>query len=969
MRVAPVRTLVLDCETTTDPTQRLLFGVYRFYIDARDLQPGGACHAEGIFYADDLPDRDPDGMEALRRYVAEHAASVAPGARSQLALLSRTEFVDRVFHPIAYEQQATVVGFNLPFDLARLATHAARARKANRGGISLRLWEYQGRDHPYRPRLVLRTIDHHRTLIQFTSAQRSTDHHGQPRRGQHYRGRFLDLRTLAFAHTDRRGLSLERACDLFASPYTKRDVDHGTITDEYITYCREDVAATAELFRALIHEHDLHPIDLPAHHAQSAATVAKGYYRKMGITPYRERQDWLDDEINGWGAAAFFGGRTECRIQRTRVPIVYCDFLSMYMTCNALMDTWRLMTADHLIVNHTTSEIRDLLADPNLPERCFDPALWTKLHTLVEIEPNGAIVPVRARYDNQTWGIGVNPYQSQRSCWYPFADLIANRLLGGPPPTVLRAITLTPSAPHPNLRTTKLLRQIEINPVRDDFFAATVEHRHRTRKSRAIPSAERQRLATFLKVLANSSGYGILVQYDRKAERAPVDITVHTDRQAFTIRTDTPEDAADYTTPALAACVTGAARLMLALLDHEVASLGGTYAFCDTDSMAIVATRHGAGIPCPGGPHTDEHDAPMIRALSWRQVTQIVRRFEALNPYDRDAVPGSILKIEDENFDQRRRQRQLWCYAISSKRYQLTDQRGEIIKRSEHGLGHLLNPTRDGSDWITAAWRWITDPHATDPDWLDMPALSRMTVASADAVDWFAHLNQGRSYADQIKPGSFLLIAYPDALNPCTAHPIAPYEPNPDRWHALDWIDRATGEPVTITTRPLDGHDRPATCRVRTYRDVLTGYRRHPEPKALAPDGQPVTGMTAGLLRRRPVQGIDPITYIGKEAHDLDNRTHGVITADADTTVYAPPNDEAWRTLIVPTLRRIPTAHTTRETGVNRRTIQRALNGRKPHPAVRQRLHEFAVHFARGKLGAKRTEADYAVIFRFLQSP
>jgi len=40
---------------------------------------------------------------------------------------------------------------------------------------------------------------------------------------------------------------------------------------------------------------------------------------------------------------------------------------------------------------------------------------------------------------------------------------------------------------------------------------------------------------------------------------------------------------------------------MLALLEHCVTELGGTYAMEDTDSMAIVATKRGGFVPCPGG--------------------------------------------------------------------------------------------------------------------------------------------------------------------------------------------------------------------------------------------------------------------------------------------------------------------------------------------------------------------------------
>ena len=41
-------------------------------------------------------------------------------------------------------------------------------------------------------------------------------------------------------------------------------------------------------------------------------------------------------------------------------------------------------------------------------------------------------------------------------------------------------------------------------------------------------------------------------------------------------------------------------------------------------------------------------------AASWRcrgNKSKIYRTDSLLNPYDRDAMPGSILKIEDDNFD------------------------------------------------------------------------------------------------------------------------------------------------------------------------------------------------------------------------------------------------------------------------------------------------------------------------------
>ena len=88
--------------------------------------------------------------------------------------------------------------------------------------------------------------------------------------------------------------------------------------------------------------------------------------------------------------------------------------------------------------------------------------------------------------------------------------------------------------------------------------------------------------------------------------------------------------------------------------------------------MAIVATKHGGIIPCKGGELRTKKGEPGIRALTWKQVDQLVAKFEALNPYDPKLIPGSVLKIEEDNFDPKTgKRRQLYCLAISAKRYAL----------------------------------------------------------------------------------------------------------------------------------------------------------------------------------------------------------------------------------------------------------------------------------------------------------
>ena len=79
-----------------------------------------------------------------------------------------------------------------------------------------------------------------------------------------------------------------------------------------------------------------------------------------------------------------------------------------------------------------------------------------------------------------------------------------------------------------------------------------------------------------------------------------------------------------FANPIIATLVTGGARLKLALLETEVAKRGGTYAFCDMDSLAIIRDDR-----CPEG----------IPSLPESAIAEIVAQFDALNPYYREIVP------------------------------------------------------------------------------------------------------------------------------------------------------------------------------------------------------------------------------------------------------------------------------------------------------------------------------------------
>jgi len=960
----PKSALVFDTETTTDRSQRLNFGSWRYYrlTWAEAGAPDMACVEEGLFYADDLPDRDPRGYDALLDYANRHAPAVSRAvadAAWRLELLSTHEFVNEVLHPLAFRGRTWVVGFNLPFDLSRVAYDDSESRDYLAGGFSLTLRQYLAKDgtwreHRWRSRVALKTIDSKRRLMGFKrpaevdAADQVPEDGHEPDRTRAFRGHFLDLRTLAFALTNE-SYSLDRACEDFGVANGKQEAQgHGHIDEAYVDYNRRDVEATGDLFAKLLVEYRRHPIQLSPTKAFSPASVGKAYLRAMGVRPRLDRQPDFPLEVLGQGMVAYYGGRAECRIRRTPVPVVYADFLSMYPTVNSLMGLWDLVTAERVepaTGEEVKREIQTLLDELTL-EQCFERSTWTRFVGLVKLDPQSDVLPVRSRYGHtESWGIGVNPFELGEAVkrevgglWYTIPDAVAAKVLTGRTPRVLDGVRLNASrAKSEKLREAHLAGSVAIDPRTDDFFRVVIEERQRARRS-DLPEDERERLDSFLKVLANSTSYGIYAEMVREElpRRKEEVVDVHGALpQSFADSVPTPEEPGEFSFPPMAACITGGARLMLALLERLVTEQGGRYAFCDTDSMAIVASEHGGLVPCPGGEGVASDGREAVKALSWDEVELIRERFESLNPYDPKAVGGSVLEVEDQNFETkaRKKQRQLYCYAISAKRYALysLDEHGNPVLRkatksvpgekwSEHGLGHLLNPRdpgEDARDWIRELWevelRRVLGVPSPEPEWLSRPAIGRVTIGKPRTLEPFEALNAGKPYAEQIKPFNFLLTAHlpqfvvpPDNEDPQRFQLVAPWEPDASKWLELNWANKyATGsEPYVLTT---DGSaDGSTTARVQSYADVLAEYRVHPEPKSLAPDGKPAGWHGNGLLKRRAVTATR-LVHVGKEANELDEIQAGVIR-DTGEVLNQHLAESVWFSIVVPVLQRMTRA-------------------------------------------------------------
>lgn len=276
--------LVYDCETRTAPDQRLRFGAYQ-------LRHKGRVWERGAFYEPEV--LTPDELVVLRQCMADEEAN-CDGER--VRLLTRTEFVDEVFYGSGYAVGAQIVGFNLPFDLSRLAIRHASARRGMRGGFSLTLSE----DWPH---VAVKHLSQRGALIRFTGDRPAkelgadqdqddtpdddvVDETEEPAGPD--RGYFVDVKTLAAALTSK-SHSLVSLSALLKVPTPKENSDeHGeNLTPEYVRYALRDVQTTWECFDALAQRFASFELkETGLYELYSEASLGKAYLRTMNISPW-----------------------------------------------------------------------------------------------------------------------------------------------------------------------------------------------------------------------------------------------------------------------------------------------------------------------------------------------------------------------------------------------------------------------------------------------------------------------------------------------------------------------------------------------------------------------------------------------------------------------------------------------------------------------------------------------------------
>jgi len=343
--------MIIDTETTTDRYQNLTFGSCLIQTKTST----GFKEEWYLFYGDIQEDK----INLIKQYGKDHNITVMPVR----------EFVDNVFYPYAFRMRCEVIGFNLPFDLSRLAIDYGIARNTE-DSFSLKLSEDKRN-----PRIRIQSIDQKRSFISFTTPLRKK----RDKEFKAYRGYFVDLKTLTFALTDKQH-TLDSACESFNVSRKKHTEEHGKITKEYIDYNLNDVKITAELYGSALQRYKMFNLKDDVNKLYSPASVGKAYLRKMGIRPFMEHNLDFPEDISGYIMSSYYGGRTEVRTRNKAIPITYLDFTSMYPTVYSLLKLDNFMKAKKIKYLHNkenTDNVKTFVKSLKI-ENLQDKETWSK---------------------------------------------------------------------------------------------------------------------------------------------------------------------------------------------------------------------------------------------------------------------------------------------------------------------------------------------------------------------------------------------------------------------------------------------------------------------------------------------------------------------------------------------------------------------------------------------------------------
>ena len=521
------------------------------------------------------------------------------------------------------------------------------------------------------------------------------------------------------------------------------------------------------------------------------------------------------------------------------------------------------------------------------PERLLDPETWKRLAAFARVIPDGDVLPPRAKYSGATTTKSASTTSMRPATIRTMVsgsalpDLVASVLLTGKQPRSSRPSDRAerqgcgPASRSRFAAPCRSIRARKISSSRHRGAQATREPHRSGRRASASGSIRRSRCLATQPATASSPRCSA-----RRATKNVADVLRHRPRAVRVLGASIRSRPGEYLLPTAGlahyAAAVSAARAAGALRHRPGRHVRDGRHRLHGDRRQRTRRPY----RMPWRPISTEDGCEAIRALSWAQVDAIVARFDRLNPYDRDARSRTRSSRSKTTTSTRRpassgssgawrfppsATRSSFAIATASRRCcaRASITRGREDRYSEHGLGHLLNPTDPTSDdrsWIAQAWLAIVRRSLGLPTkplrFANRVAVGQITVSSPEVMKPLAALNAGKPYAQQIKPFNFIIschvaqLGHPIGADPERFHLIAPYETDPRNGRSCSGSISIPSKRYRISPASPAVRDRRArqelwrrAARVRVpSRSQVRRCRRRPCKK-----------QTVGLLGRRHV--------------------------------------------------------------------------------------------------------------------
>jgi hypothetical protein len=177
-------------------------------------------------------------------------------------------------------------------------------------------------------------------------------------------------------------------------------------------------------------------------------------------------------------------------------------------------------------------------------------------------------------------------------------------------------------------------------------------------------------------------------------------------------------------------------------------------------------------------------------------------------------------------------------------------------------------------------------------------------------------------YFDQMKSKAspFGFVLHPRTRGKLKLTLLTPFSKNRAQWAHSLCINTLDGKSYR-----LDELSRTDTI---TLGDIVCGYIQHPEIKSLGPDGEKCKEHTRGLLRRMTING-GLQHCIGKEVSRFDQGKGDFIENIDDVCIHYGGGRVTANESLIEEISARGVRKTTKETGLDRKTIRAVLNRKK----------------------------------------